>query len=115
VNTVSKYQPLRHYRWGADCDGWNFVDSPSLSIKQELMPAGTAEVKHYHRLAQQFFFILSGKASFEIEDLVIEVNTGEGLHIQPGERHRIVNNSEEDLEFILCSQPSALEDRINCD
>ncbi len=51
---VSKYQSLKHYQWGSDCDGWNLVDEDSLSIKQELMPAGTKEVKHYHQSAQQF-------------------------------------------------------------
>jgi len=112
---VSKYQPLKHYQWGSDCDGWNLVDEDSLSVKQELMPAGTKEVKHYHQKAQQFFYILKGKASFEIEDTVIEINKGEGLHIEAGTKHRIRNESKEDLEFLLCSQPSTNNDRINCE
>ena len=112
---VSKYQPLKHYKWGSDCDGWNFVDEESLSVKQELMPAGTSEVKHFHQSAQQFFFILKGIATLEIEDATIQVNEGEGLHIEPGSKHRILNESNEDLEFILCSQPSTKNDRINCE
>ncbi len=112
---VSKYQPLKHYQWGSDCDGWNLVDEDSLSVKQELMSPGTKEVKHYHQLAQQFFYILQGKATFEIEDSIIEINKGEGLHIEPGKKHRILNETGEDLEFILCSQPSTNNDRINCE
>ena len=111
---VSKYQPLKHYQWGMDCDGWNLLDKDSLSVKQELMPAGTKEVKHYHQKAQQFFYILKGKAKFEIEDSIIEINEGEGLHIEAGKKHRILNEGKEDLEFILCSQPSTKNDRINC-
>jgi len=111
--TVSKYQPLKHYQWGNDCDGWNLVDNSSLSVKQERMPAGTSEQKHYHQHAQQFFFILKGKALFEVDDATIEVNVGEGLHIEAGKKHRIVNAGAGDLEFILCSQPSTTNDRIN--
>ena len=111
---VSKYQPLKHYQWGMDCDGWNLLDEHSLSVKQELMPPGTKEVKHYHQKAQQFFYILKGKAKFEIEDSIIEINEGEGLHIEAGKKHRILNEGKEDLEFILCSQPSTKNDRINC-
>lgn len=115
MKAVSKYQPLRHYQWGDNCDGWNLVDEDHLSVKQELMPGGTKEIKHYHQAAQQFFYILKGKATFEIEDSVIEINGGEGLHIEAGKKHRIINEGKEDLEFILCSQPSTTNDRINCE
>ena len=112
---VSKYQSLKHYQWGADCDGWNLVDEDGLSVKQELMPAKTNEIKHYHQAAQQFFYILKGRATFEIEDSIIEIGEGEGLHIEAGKKHRILNQSSEELEFILCSQPSTRNDRINCE
>jgi mannose-6-phosphate isomerase-like protein (cupin superfamily) len=115
MNAVSKYQSLKHYKWGNDCDGWNLVDEDSISVKQELMPAGTKELKHYHHKAQQFFYILKGKATFEIEESIVEINEGEGLHIEAGKKHRVLNQGSEDLEFILCSQPSTKNDRINCD
>ena len=78
------------------------------------MPAGTSETKHYHEQAQQFFYILKGRATFEIERAAIEVKSGEGIHIEAGVQHRIINHQQEDLEFILCSQPSTEGDRINC-
>ena len=115
MRAVSKYQPLKHYQWGSNCDGWNLVDEDSLSVKQELMPAGTSETKHYHESSQQFFFILKGKASFQIEEVTVEINAGEGLHIEAGKKHKIANEGSEDLEFILCSQPSTKNDRINCE
>ena len=114
MKPVSKYQPLTHYQWGADCDGWNLVDEDALSVKQELMPAGAKEIKHYHQAAQQFFYILKGKATFEIENSIIEIKAGEGLRIEARTKHRIINEGKEDLEFILCSQPSTKNDRINC-
>ena len=92
MHPVSKYHPLQHYQWGANCDGWNLVDEPSLSIKQERMPAGTEETKHFHREAQQFFFILKGVASFEMNNgSSITVNAGEGLHLPAGTPHKIIN------------------------
>ena len=111
MKAVSKYQPLKHYTWGEICDGWNFVDAAELSVKQERMPPGTAEQRHYHQKAQQFFFILKGRARFEVEEETIELGSGEGLHIAAGKRHRIINPAHEDLEFILCSQPSTSGDR----
>jgi mannose-6-phosphate isomerase-like protein (cupin superfamily) len=137
---VSILQPLKHYRWGEDCDGWNLVDQPGLSVKQERMPPYTAEAEHFHRHARQFFFILSGTAIFELTggylekippgslDLMmglrpavpwtalqegrVEVGPQQGFEIAPGVKHRIRNESEVDLVFLLCSQPSTINDRI---
>ncbi len=77
------------------------------------MPAGTAEALHYHQFAQQFFFMLKGSATFEIEGETIVVNEQEGIHIQAGKKHRIINHTSSAIEFILSSQPSTAKDRIN--
>ncbi|NCI48569.1 cupin domain-containing protein [Sediminibacterium roseum] len=110
---VSANDPLHHYQWGDGCDGWNFVDNASLSVKQERMPPGTSETLHYHVHAQQFFFILKGIAHFEVDGEVMTVNENEGLHIAAGKKHRISNKSGSAIEFILSSQPSTAGDRIN--
>ncbi len=111
-SVVSAQQPLKHYMWGEGCDGWNLVDTPELSVKQERMPPHTAEVGHYHQKARQFFFILEGTAVFETERGRIEVTAHQGLEIEPGLKHSIKNESEAALVFILCSQPSTTNDRI---
>jgi mannose-6-phosphate isomerase-like protein (cupin superfamily) len=114
MSVVSKYQPLNHYQWGECCDGWNLVEDPDLSVKQERMPAHSSEQMHYHRHAQQFFFILRGEAVFEIEGERISLATGQGMQVKPATRHRILNECDQDLEFLLASQPSAAADRVNC-
>ena len=113
MSKVSKQQSLKVYQWGDGCDGWTLVDKPELSVKQERMRAGAAEQLHYHERAQQFFFILKGTATFEIDGELIEVNEQEGIEIKKGTKHRISNNTNGDLEFILSSQPSTQNDRIN--
>ena len=114
MSVVSKNACIQHYKWGAGCDGWVLADTENLSVKQERMRPQSAEVLHYHAKAQQFFFILKGIASFEVEQNMFVVNAGEGFHILPGKKHRILNNTEEDIEFILSSQPSTNSDRFNC-
>ena len=54
-----------HYQWGNGCDGWHLVNQPALSVIRERMPPGTAEVRHLHRNARQFFFVLSGTVHSE--------------------------------------------------
>ena len=112
MKKVSAQEPLKHYQWGDACGGWNLVDEPTLSVKKERMPAGAAEALHYHQYAQQFFFILKGVASFEIEEEKITIAEQEGLHIPAGKKHRLLNEGTNELEFILSSQPSTVNDRF---
>ena len=114
MNQVSKYNPLQHYKWGDGCEGWVLVDTELLSVKQEYMPAQTAEILHYHEHARQFFFILRGIATFEAEEQTFTIYAGQGFYIEAVKKHRVINNTAEDLEFILSSQPSTNSDRYNC-
>ncbi|WP_316802019.1 cupin domain-containing protein [Pedobacter nototheniae] len=112
---LSKENCLSHYKWGSNCDGWNFISKPDAAIKQELMPAKTAEKLHYHTYAEQFFFILKGEATFLIEGETVKVNANAGLQIEAGNKHKIMNESVHDLEFILFSYPSTHNDRTDCE
>jgi mannose-6-phosphate isomerase-like protein (cupin superfamily) len=110
---LSKGNCLNQYTWGDDCYGWNFVDTDALSIKQELMPPDTSEKKHYHEFANQFFFVLKGKATFNIDGNEQVLKPHQGIEIKAGQKHFISNRSDTDLEFILYSQPSTNNDRHN--
>jgi mannose-6-phosphate isomerase-like protein (cupin superfamily) len=115
IRKVSKEDPLSHYIWGDQCEGWNLTEEDSLSVKYERMPPCTAEQGHFHQRARQFFYILKGEAVFEIDGKRIRVNCHAGIEIGPGKKHRILNEGPEYLEFILSSGPSAKQDRINID
>jgi mannose-6-phosphate isomerase-like protein (cupin superfamily) len=102
-----------HYNWGNNCSGWHLVKSENLSVIEELMPPNTSEQKHYHNFSEQYFYILNGTATFEIENEILQVNKGEGIHIYPQVTHTIQNKTSINLEFIVISQPNTKGDRIN--
>jgi len=100
------------YSWGKKCKGWHLVKSESLSVIQEIMPPNTEEVRHKHNLVQQFFFILKGIATFEMEGKDFIISTGEGIHIKKGVIHKIKNSNKMELEFLVISEPHSHGDRI---
>ncbi|GAB3503688.1 cupin domain-containing protein [Emticicia fontis] len=104
-------QTASHYLWGDNCYSWVLVDSIGLSVKQESMPGDTREKLHFHSHAQQFFFILSGTATFYPEGEKILVSEQKGLLIKPGTKHYIANETNEPLEFLVISQPTTNQDR----
>ncbi len=76
------------------------------------MPPGASEVCHFHRDAQQFFFILSGQATMEINGERILLTVGQGLAIPPGARHQFRNHSDDPVRFLVISQPPRHSDRV---
>ncbi|MGE7114595.1 cupin domain-containing protein [Lysinibacillus sp. NPDC047702] len=105
-------QNAEHYSWGEQCDGWHLVKNNELSIIHERMPAKTAETNHYHHHAQQFFFMLSGTAIIEIDGDPITLQKGEGIEVPPLTAHQMRNDTGEDIEFLVISQPNSRGDRI---
>ncbi|WP_127532563.1 cupin domain-containing protein [Paenibacillus kobensis] len=101
-----------HYIWGNQCDGWRLVQNEGLSVIHERMPAHTSEVKHYHEKARQFFFVLSGTATMDIGGKEIQLNEQEGIEVAPLIPHRLLNQSDRDVEFLVISAPNSRGDRI---
>lgn len=109
---VSKTK-VSSYHWGINCESWVLNETPGLSVKQEMMPAGAREQLHFHNEATQFFFMLKGTATFFVEDEKIIVRQHEGLTIKRTQKHFVVNDSNERIEFLVVSQPGTTGDRIN--
>ena len=104
-----------HYRWGMDCDGWHLLKSPDLSVIQECIPPGRSEVRHYHVVSRQFFFVLAGTLTVEIRGRVHVLRLHEGLEIPPGQPHRVFNDTPSDVSFLVISQPPSHGDRVLSD
>ena len=56
-----------HYAWGGMCDGWHLLKGDTLSVIEERIPPGGSEVRHYHEKSRQFFYVLTGVLSFEVD------------------------------------------------
>ena len=112
-NIAVSRDSAEHYTWGEACDGWHLVRSEPLSVIEERMPSGTAERRHFHQDAQQFFYVLAGELSLEVDGVEVLLKTGCGLRILPGQRHQALNRSAEDARFLVVSQPPSHGDRID--
>ena len=107
----------QQYKWGGpagiDCDGWHLVKAAELSIIEELMPPGTKEERHYHLKARQFFYVLQGEMTLEVDSELFRISAGHGLEVAPNRPHQVMNNSHEQMRMIVISQPPSHGDRIS--
>jgi quercetin dioxygenase-like cupin family protein len=102
-----------HYTWGGMCDGWHLVRSEGLSVIEERMPPDTQEQRHFHTHARQFFYVLAGELTLEVEGQVHRIAAGQGIEVAPGERHQAMNpaHAGAEVRFLVISAPPAQGDR----
>ena len=100
------------FQVGKICDGWRLADSDEVR-REERAPPGGCEVRHYHKRARQFFYVLSGEALLEIEGNENRVSAGWGIEVEPGLRHQFMNRSGQEVIFLVITAPFSKGDRIN--
>ena len=100
-----------HYVWGDDCDGWYLVNRQDMLVIHEKMPPGTYEKRHYHSVSRQFFFVLQGVLTMELQGNVHDIKAQQGLEIPPMSEHQARNNTQSPVEFIVISHPTTRGDR----
>jgi mannose-6-phosphate isomerase-like protein (cupin superfamily) len=103
-----------HYVWGEVCDGWRLVDRENLAVIAERVPPGAQETRHFHSKARQFFYILRGCAVIEADGARMPLSEGQGLEIPSNIPHQFLNESNEDVHFLVISQPTTRGDRTEC-
>lgn len=73
------------------------------SLAEATVTAGQTSQRHYHRLAEEFYFILEGRGTMEIEGTTREVGPGDAIVIPAGAWHTIA--AHEPLRFLCCCAP----------
>ena len=110
---VVSIENAEHYLWGQVSEGWHLLKRDDMSVIQERVPAGGAEVMHFHEAARQFFYILEGEGTMVFEDHEVLLRKGEGIEIAPQMKHQFKNQSDSVVHFLVISVPSTRGDRIN--
>ena len=78
------------------------------SLAEASLPAGTSTTRHYHRLSEEFYYILQGSGVMEISGSTAEVGPGDAILIPPGSRHQITATSP--MRFLCCCAPPYAHD-----
>jgi mannose-6-phosphate isomerase-like protein (cupin superfamily) len=78
------------------------------SLAEATVPVGASTQRHYHKLAEEFYFILEGRGEMEIDGERRVVAEGDAILIPPGAWHTIT--AQEALRFLCCCAPPYAHD-----
>lgn len=113
VPIVVSNKTVPHFLWGGNCDGWWLKKNGHFTVISEMMPRGTAEMKHFHTKAEQFFYVLEGVLDIDLNGINHRLQQHEGIAIMPQAIHKVCNKSDQDVKFLVVSCPDSHEDRTD--
>ena len=73
------------------------------SLAEATMTPGQTTDRHYHKLCEEFYFLLEGTARMEIDGETCVVGPGDAILIPAGARHQITAQTK--LRFLCCCAP----------
>ncbi len=73
------------------------------SLAEASVLPGRVTERHYHKLSEEFYYILEGRGTMEINGSVRDVVPGDAILIPAGSWHQI--RASEPLRFLCCCAP----------
>lgn len=86
------------------------------SLAHATLEVGKSTTRHFHPLAEEVYFVLSGRGLMEVDGETAELHPGDSVAIPSGAKHQISNSGDEELRFLCCCAPAYThEDTILCE
>ncbi len=73
------------------------------SLAEASVLPGRVTERHYHKLGEEFYYILEGRGTMEINGTFREVVPGDAILIPAGSWHQI--RADDPLRFLCCCAP----------
>jgi mannose-6-phosphate isomerase-like protein (cupin superfamily) len=74
------------------------------SLAEARVAVGSSTARHYHKNSEEFYFVLEGEGTMEINGEIRSVEPGDAILIPPGSWHRITATTS--LRFLCCCAPA---------
>ncbi len=79
------------------------ASAQNQSLAEATLKAGVSAERHYHRVSEEFYFILDGEGEMHLGDDRQVVGRGDAIVIPPGAWHFIAART--DLRLLCCCAP----------
>ena len=81
-------------------------NSDKHSLAQIVIPPGKASRKHYHPVAEESYYILSGTARLEVDGVTSTLGPGDSVLLVPLQVHQISNAGEDNVVLLAVCVPA---------
>ena len=85
--------------------GLDVSSARGQSLAEATLAPGQATERHYHREAEEIYFVLEGAGELELDGVRQAVAPGEAVLIPPRAWHQIRAGTSTPLRFLCCCAP----------
>jgi len=105
VENVSSQKPFTTKDGSSIRSILDLSNAPVLnqSLAEATLPLGASTQRHFHKASEEFYFLLEGKGTMEIDGEMRTVAAGDAILIPPGAWHQITALMP--LRFLCCCAP----------
>ncbi len=75
------------------------------SLAEASLPANKSTERHYHKLSEEFYYLLEGQAEMEINGIRKTMTSGDAVVIPPQSWHQITASKDGPIRLLCCCSP----------
>ena len=68
--------------------------------------------KHVHRIIEEVFYVMSGRADFHVNGEKYTVKTGQVVYVEPNDIHSVDNPYDSPAKIVLAASKTTMPDKI---
>ena len=80
------------------------------SLAEATIDPGSATRRHYHRAAEEIYYLVEGSGVMELDGETRAVAAGDAILIPPGAWHQITADADGPLRLLCCCSPPYRDD-----
>jgi quercetin dioxygenase-like cupin family protein len=101
----------REYRNGENGPKY-LMQGPRMSFAVVQFMPGEDFPAHYHEVMEENFYILEGSLTIFVDKVPHTLGKGQFIHIEPGETHYLVNQSDAPVKMTAALAPFKEKDKV---
>ncbi|MCL2139704.1 MAG: cupin domain-containing protein [Treponema sp.] len=99
------------YRFGDNGPKY-LMQGPRMNFAIVQFMPGQDFQAHYHTVMEENFYILEGNMTIVVDGIPHTLKPGQFIHIEPGEVHYVINQSESKARMVSSLAPFMQQDKI---
>ena len=102
------------YRFG-DSGPKYLMRGPRLNCGVVVLLPGQDFKAHYHKIMEENFLLLEGTLDIYVDGRLTTFSAGEFVHVEPGEKHYLINRYGAPAKAVFALGPSTPDDKFECE
>lgn len=91
------------------------MKGPRMNFAVVQFPPGSDFKNHLHNFMEENFFVIEGEIDIIVDGQTRTLKPGHFIHVEPGETHYLINNSDKICKLIATLAPYKDGDKVELD